>query len=212
MQEWSGVRVLGQISLYTKRGDCLAEESGELQMVSYGLSGIPVFQVSRYAARALEEGQKPYLVMDIMTAYSLQEVTEEIFCRQQSFPKWTGVDALDGMLHRKLAKVLLKSLGMDAGQGIGKWTTKQVEKVAERMKSWKLGIDAVSGFDKAQVTCGGVLTNQIDAHTMEVKTCPGLYITGELLDVDGICGGYNLQWAWTSGYLAGKSAASGSNS
>jgi hypothetical protein len=171
-----------------------------------------VFQVSRYAARALEEGQKPYLVMDIMTAYSLQEVTEEIFCRQQSFPKWTGVDALDGMLHRKLAKVLLKSLGMDAGQGIGKWTTKQVEKVAERMKSWKLGIDAVSGFDKAQVTCGGVLTNQIDAHTMEVKACPGLYITGELLDVDGICGGYNLQWAWTSGYLAGKSAASGSNS
>ena len=65
-------------------------------------------------------------------------------------------------------------------------------------------IKEVSGFEKAQVTAGGIATGQVDPDTMESKLCKGLYFTGELLDIDGICGGYNLQWAWTSGYLAGK--------
>jgi hypothetical protein len=210
MKEWSGVRVLGQISLYNRQGECLAEDQGELQMVSYGLSGIPVFQISRYVSRALQKKEQPYLVMDVMTAYTEQEIEEELSYRQHHFPKWTGVDVLDGMMHRKLAKVCLKSLGLDPGQSIGTWTPQQISAMADRMKNWKLGIEGVSGFDKAQVTCGGIGTGQIDSRTMEVKQYPGLYITGEMLDVDGICGGYNLQWAWTSGYLAGRSAAQNS--
>jgi hypothetical protein len=206
-KDWAGVRIQGEVFLHLQTGECIARERGELQMVSYGLSGIPVFQVSRYASRALECGDKPYLMMDMFPDYTVEELREELYHRIQSFPKWTGVDALDGMIHRKLAKVLLKSLGMDPGEGIGKWSREQTEKFVRRMKGWKLGIAQVSGFEKAQTTCGGVLTNQLDPATMEVKKQPGLYMTGELLDVDGICGGYNLQWAWTSGYLAGKNAA-----
>lgn len=207
MKEWAGVRISGCVSLFSKSGEYLAEDTGELQMVSYGISGIPVFQISRYAACALAAGDKPYLMADIMPSYTQEELERELTRRRKSFPKWTALDVLDGMMHRKLAGVLLKSLGIDAGICASQWGSREIVRIAERMKGWKLGIAEVGDFEKAQVTCGGVLTGQINPDTMEVKSQPGLYITGELLDVDGICGGYNLQWAWTSGYLAGKSAA-----
>lgn len=206
-KHWTGVRVQGKIVLYDGQDQLLAQDEGELQMVDYGISGIPVFQVSRYAAKALQRGDKVYLQMDILPEYSQEELGEELLRRQGSFPEWSGVDALDGMMHRKLAKVLLHSVGMESDQKIGQWKETQRQKLAQRMKGWKLGIEAVSGFEKAQVTCGGVATRQIDCHTMESKSYPGLYLTGELLDIDGICGGYNLQWAWTSGWLAGRAAA-----
>lgn len=206
MKEWAGVRITGRVSLFSRSGEHMAEDMGELQMVSYGISGIPVFQISRYASCALAGGDKPYLMMDIMPSYTQEELEEELNRRRESFPKWTALDILDGMMHRKLAKVLLKSLGMDTGLSAGKWDSQEIVRIAERMKEWKLGIARISEFEKAQVTCGGVLTEQINPDTMEVKSLPGLFITGELLDVDGICGGYNLQWAWTSGYLAGKGA------
>lgn len=207
MKGWTGVRVQGRIAVYGKASGLLAEDTGELQMVAYGISGIPVFQISRYVAKALEQGDKPYFIMDIMTEHTQQELWEELWDRKKNFSHWTSLDALDGMLHRKLAEVLLHSLGMNPKQPAGQWQESQIQRMAKRMKEWKLGIEAVSGFDKAQITCGGVETGQVDCHTMETVRYPGLYVTGELLDVDGICGGYNLQWAWTSGYLAGKAAA-----
>ena len=81
---------------------------------------------------------------------------------------------------------------------------KKIQQLAQKIKHNVLTIKEVSGFEKAQVTAGGLATGQVDPDTMESKLCKGLYFTGELLDIDGICGGYNLQWAWTSGYLAGK--------
>ncbi len=206
-KEWARIRVKGKISLYRHNGELLAEDEGELQMVSYGLSGIPVFQVSRYAARALEEGDKPYFLMDIMPGYSLEELEKEIARRSRYFQAYTGEQALEGMVHFVLGRVLLKSLGIKPGEKAGLWSGRDIHRIAERFKKWKVGISEMKGFDFAQVTTGGVLTSQIDPETMELKEYPGLYMTGELLDVDGICGGYNLQWAWTSGYLAGMAAA-----
>lgn len=206
MKKWGGVRIQGKITLYSKAGEQLAQDRGELQLVDYGISGIPVFQVSRYAAVALHQGDQPYLIMDIMEDYSLRELTQELEQRREALGQYQGVQALDGMLHSKLAAVLLKEAGLSAKQNAGSWSDRQLAKLAQRMKQWKLGIAAVSGFDKAQVTCGGVSTKEVDGKTMESRLCPGLYLTGELLDVDGICGGYNLQWAWTSGYLAGLHA------
>lgn len=207
MKNWTGVRVQGRVALYGKKGGLLAKEQGELQMAAYGISGIPVFQISRYAAKALQQGEKPYLLMDIMTEYSQEELEQELWKRKKDFSDWTALDALDGMMHRKLAAVLLHSLGMEPKHPAGQWTEQEIQRLAKRMKEWKLGIESVSDFDKAQVTCGGVACGQVDCHTMEAVRYPGLYIAGELLDVDGTCGGYNLQWAWTSGYLAGRAAA-----
>ena len=81
--------------------------------------------------------------------------------------------------------------------------------MAELIKHMELSVRGVGDFDKAQVTCGGVATEEVDPDTMESKCCDNLYLTGELLDVDGMCGGYNLQWAWASGYLAGRHAGKG---
>ncbi len=74
------------------------------------------------------------------------------------------------------------------------------------MKEWRLNPQATGGFDKAQVTCGGIPVSEINGDTMQSRICGGLYLAGEIADIDGICGGYNLQWAWTSGYIAGSSA------
>ena len=175
--------------------------------MSYGLSGIPFFQVSRYAARALETGDKPYLLLDILPDYSMEEVGQELTRRREAFADYPAEQVLEGMVHKVLGRVLLKSLGMNPKTRVVEWSERDIQRIADRFKNWKTGIAEVSGFDFAQVTTGGVLTGQLDPDTMEVKDHPGLYMTGELLDVDGICGGYNLQWAWTSGYLAGRAAA-----
>lgn len=206
MKNWTGVRVQGKVSLYSKQSGFLAEDTGELQMVAHGISGIPVFQVSRYAARALRQKEKVYILMDIMPDFTEEELEKELLWRKEQFGSWSSLEVLDGMMHQKLAAVLLHSLGMDERQPVTSWVQSDVLKMVQRMKSWKLGVAAVSDFEKAQVTCGGVSVAEIDRYTMECKKYPGLYFTGELLDVDGICGGYNLQWAWTSGYLAGMSA------
>ena len=206
-KEWAKIRVKGRVSLYNKAGELLAQDQGELQLVSYGLSGIPFFQVSRYAARALETGDKPYLLLDILPDYSMEEVGQELTRRREAFADYPAEQVLEGMVHKVLGRVLLKSLGMNPKTRVVEWSERDIQRIADRFKNWKTGIAEVSGFDFAQVTTGGVLTGQLDPDTMEVKDHPGLYMTGELLDVDGICGGYNLQWAWTSGYLAGRAAA-----
>lgn len=206
-KEWAKIRVRGRVELYSKAGELLAKDQGELQLVSYGLSGIPCFQVSRYAARALEQGDKPYLLLDILPDYPEEELEKELLCRRENFAAYTAEQALEGMVHQVLGRVLLKSLGLKPKDKAGEWGDRDIRRIAERFKHWKVGIERVNGFEFAQVTAGGVLTSQLDPDTMEVRKYPGLYMTGELLDVDGICGGYNLQWAWTSGYLAGTAAA-----
>lgn len=204
MKDWAGIRARGSVTLFDAGDNRLAEDRGDLQMVSYGISGIPVFQVSRFAARELAAGGCPYLRMDIMEAFQMEELCRMFEDRQRKSPEWSGTDMLEGMIHRRLAEVLLRSMGMEPGRKMGQWTEKEILRLAKRLKNWKFGIKDVSGFEKAQATCGGIDTSQVDAQTMEVKGYPGLYATGELLDVDGMCGGYNLQWAWTSGMLAGK--------
>ena len=206
-KEWAKIRVRGRVELYSKAGELLAKDQGELQLVSYGLSGIPCFQVSRYAARALEQGDKPYLLLDILPDYPEEELEKELLCRRENFAAYIAEQALEGMVHQVLGRVLLKSLGLKPKDKAGEWSDRDIRRIAARFKHWKVGIEQVNGFDFAQVTAGGVLTSQLDPDTMEVRKHPGLYMTGELLDVDGICGGYNLQWAWTSGYLAGTAAA-----
>lgn len=206
---WSGVRVDGQVSLYSDSGQCLGSDQGEIQMVSYGISGIPVFQISHLAARELEEGRHPYLLLDSMCEYSETELIEEWFRRKSTYSNLSlsVADVLEGMLPGKLAAAYIKEAGLQSGQKAETVHKKQWEDLASQIKKKRLLIRRVSGFEKAQVTSGGVSLEALHAKTMELRKYPGLYIAGELADVDGICGGYNLQWAWSSGYVAGRAAA-----
>ena len=112
-----------------------------------------------------------------------------------------------GMLNRKLAQALLKLAGIDPNTSCGSLTGKQLEKIRKELKEYEAVVMSVNPFANAQVCCGGVDANEVDGTTMESKICPGLYLAGEILDVDGICGGYNLQFAWSSGMIAGRCAA-----
>lgn len=204
----SGVRTDALLSLYIDGQKC-EQERGELQLADYGISGIPVFQISGRVSRLLYQGKEPYLKLDVMPDHTKEQVMEELLRRVNTYGVGRSLgDVLDGMLPDKLAKALLQALHKSPGDGAeilqeDRWRND----LADQIKDKKLHIRKVSDFDKAQVTTGGVALSELQADTLELIKYPGIYVTGELADVDGICGGYNLQWAWSSGHLAGQSAA-----
>ena len=116
-------------------------------------------------------------------------------------------DYFTGLFHDKIANVLLERADIPKDLPAGKLSQKQKESLCKQIKSFSTEIIDTNGFEQAQVSAGGVSTEEIDVHTMESRKIPGLYFAGEVMDVDGMCGGYNLQWAWSSGFLAGSHAA-----
>ena len=180
--ELAGVRISARVELMADR-KVVASEEGELQLTDYGISGIPVFQISRYAALHLYEGRNVQARLLFFPEISDEEIREYGNSHEKN--------QYQGLFPDKLLKVLLKE--NRAGESIS--------------RELLCTCTEVNGFDRAQVTCGGVRLDQVDGETLESRICPGLFLAGELLDVDGICGGYNLQWAWSSGYVAGRSAA-----
>lgn len=208
----AGIRTEAKISLYRSgrnSDEFLAEDTGELQLTDYGLSGIPVFQVSRYASEALNRKDTVSAVVD----FFLNLGSEELFaalCDQREYlhDRECGM-FLDGFFHKRLAQFFLKCAGIDQKKPVSGLTDQKLAKLTAQIKEQTFHVTATNSYDKAQVCMGGVKTTEIDSGTMESRLVPGLYFAGEILDVDGICGGYNLQWAWSSAYLAGVSAVGG---
>lgn len=199
----SGVRTEAEVSLYTGRR-LLAKEKGEILFADYGVSGIPVMQVSRYAAKALSEGKEVFLVLDFFPALSKDEIKNILAGRLNRNPRETIEEAFIGFLNKKLAYTALRESKVDVSLTLGQLREEQLERLALRLKEWKISISETNSFEQAQVTAGGVDTLQIDPSTMESKLVKGLFFAGEIVDVDGTCGGYNLQWAWSSGFAAGN--------
>ena len=166
-----------------KDGVVFAESMGEIQFTDYGISGPVVFEISRDACR--EKGQW-VCRLDFLPDISHDKL-HTLICRG-------GEEMLTGILHNRLGKVLAKAGDYDKTQ------------VIHKVKSFELTLAEPMGMDKAQVTAGGIVTQDFDPDTMESKLVPGLYACGEVLDIDGDCGGYNLQWAWSSGRCAGLHA------
>lgn len=205
-KQMAGIRTEARVRLQAD-GMTLASDRGELQITDYGLSGIPVFQVSRYAARALDEKKKVRVYVDFMPGWDDNESFRLLKKRALLLAYKPAEELFTGMLNRKLAQALLKLAGIDGKISCGSLTGKQLEKICKELKEYEAVVMSVNPFANAQVCCGGVDTCEVDETTMESKLCPGLYLCGEILDVDGICGGYNLQFAWSSGMIAGRSAA-----
>lgn len=205
LKGWSGVRTEGKISIYIDENK-IGENIGELQLTNYGISGIPVFQISRFASKAFYEKKKVSIVIDFLPIKGknifLQWIQRE---KKENAGKTVGHMAA-GIVNKKLALAWLKQCAISEKQKLEQLSEVQIETMVSTLKEWKMKVTDTNGFDQAQVTAGGVSLEEIYIDTMESKIIKGLYFTGEILDVDGICGGYNLQWAWTSGYLAGKAA------
>ncbi|MDO4788631.1 MAG: aminoacetone oxidase family FAD-binding enzyme [Johnsonella sp.] len=201
----AGVRVKTALRLYIE-DVFFREEFGEVQITDYGLSGIPVFQLSRTIARALAEGKKAELSMDLL--HFAEEGEAYLLSRHRD----TGLDTLEkfgnGLFNQKLWQAILKLASLEGKMRIGEENRKSLCKIlAKYLSEYRFLALSTAEYDKAQVCTGGVDLKEIDENTMESKLRKGLYFAGEVMDADGICGGYNLQWAWTSAYIAGKAAA-----
>ena len=197
----SGVRTDGRITLYI--GKETYREEGELLFAAYGLSGIPVMQVSRYASVALEKKIPVTAELDLFPALEITELTEEIARRFRMMRENTAEEALAGLCNHKLNYVLLQLCGMEPTKKAETYGKKEAVALAEKIKRFTVKITDTNGFEQAQACTGGVPLTELTEH-MESKLVTGLFITGELADIDGTCGGYNLQWAWSSGAAAGK--------
>jgi hypothetical protein len=202
----SGVRCDANLTLVAD-GTVQKTERGELQLADYGISGIPVFQISSPGARLLYEKRPVCVRIDFLPDLSAQEVLTEL---QRRFRRdgmgRSAADSLCGLLHQKLIPVLLRRAKININQKAGEVDNKAQERLADAIHAYPVTLTAVRDFSYAQVCSGGVRSDEIYPDTLESRLVPGLYFAGELLDVDGICGGYNLQWAWSSGYVAGNSA------
>jgi len=203
----AGVRTEGEITVF-ENGTPIATEKGELLFTEYGLSGIPVFQVSRFAGAALLRGSKVTCKIDLLPGYSVSELEQLLEHRITTLKKRTAEEVLIGLLNHKLNYIILKECNINPVEDSEKaYKTADLKQLAECYKKLTCLVTESNPFANAQVCAGGVDTTQIDENTMESKLVKDLYFAGELVDVDGTCGGYNLQWAWSSGYVAGHYAA-----
>lgn len=195
-----GVRANCHAAIY--RDESLHSQStGEIQFTEYGLSGPVIFEISRDAC----QGGGDWLCrLDLLPHVS----QEQLYCeldrrRQTSLP---AQELLTGVLHNRLGRVVAKASGLSLNGAVSELTDGELMSVCAAVKSFEVPLTEPLGMDSAQVTAGGILTEDFDPATMESKLVPGLYACGEVLDVDGDCGGYNLQWAWSSGRCAGSHA------
>ena len=202
----SGVRVQGTVEIYAD-DIFLASDTGEIQLTNYGISGIPVFQVSRYAAKALYQKQSVTAVLNFMPDMNKDEFLSFLQERITLCPHKTLDEFFTGIFPKKLCELWIRLSRLPKEMRVSDLSGEQLEKLVLLIQHLRTHITETNAFEQAQICCGGVDTTEINPDTLESNYVSGIYFAGELLDVDGICGGYNLQWAWSSGYVAGKEAA-----
>lgn len=205
-KQLAGVRAQGRVSLYWEDLP-MASDVGEIQLTNYGISGIPVFQVSRYAAKGLMQNRSVWAKLDFAPDFPEDAFLTFLKNRIRLHPERTMETFFTGLFHKSLAQVFLQRCGIDRTITVGALDEASLSSLVQTIKHFSTEVTGTKEMDQAQVTAGGIDVAEVDPATMESTKTKGLYLAGELLDVDGICGGYNLQWAWTTGYLAGKGAA-----
>lgn len=177
-----------------------AESAGEVQFTEYGLSGPAIFEISRAASVNKE---KRTVVLDLLREYSKEDIEELISARISAMPSLTAENLLTGMLQNRLGRTVVKYAGYDQNLPVTELNEGDISRIAKCIKSFRFDVIDTLSFDSAQVTAGGADITQFRADTLESRLVKGLYAAGEVLDMDGDCGGYNLQWAWSSGRRAG---------
>ena len=194
-----GVRVDCALTL-KRRAYVLAESRGELQFTDNGVSGPAVFDISR-AASTGGEGLELHIAL---LPLGEEEILELLRQRRERYPELAAGEILTGMLHNRLGRMVVKYAQIPAATPLRELADEALRDLVRACRDFALPVKGTEGFDHAQVTAGGLRTADFDPRTLESRLCPGLFACGELLDVDGDCGGFNLQWAWSSGRLAGR--------
>lgn len=201
-----GVKFPGIAGLYEK-DQLIKEDRGDILFTSYGISGPPILQLSRTALEYLNKGKRVGLRISIIHTKSQEELYEYLQYRFAFMPRKTIETGLIGLINKRLIIPILKEIGIDKNKQIAHISNEEIRKISSILTDLRFNIIGSKSWKDAQITAGGISTDEIDNSTMESKLIEGLYFAGEIVDIDGDCGGFNLQWAWSSGYIAGENAA-----
>ena len=200
-KEWDGVRCDSRVSLFIDN-EKIKEEFGEIQLTSYGISGICTFNISGIATKSLKLGKKVAVKINFLPTIEV-DFYNWMASRNNNIPNHTIEELLESVIPYKLMLVLLKNANIDRNSYWNNLSENDKKLLSTTIENFSIEIIGHHSFDKAQVATGGVSLNEINPLTMESRIIPGLYLVGELLDADGICGGFNLSFAFISGYIAG---------
>lgn len=199
----AGIRIDAKATLYADENPLISNR-GEVQLNARNISGIPIFQISGEAAKALASGKRCKVLLDFLPDFTETLLKEYLKDRILTNGYKNPVQFLTGLFPKKLCEVLCEQCHFVKNKSVIDFSEDDIIILCKLIKNFSIQIYETNGFEHAQCCGGGVSLEEIDPLTMESKKVSDLYFCGELLDVYGDCGGYNLQWAWTSGYLAGK--------
>lgn len=207
-QRIQGVKFVGTAEIL-HNNKSVAKDRGDILFANYGISGPPILQISRKAGELLQKGEEVVLKISLIDSIPIDELVEKLLLtRFKNKPAKTIEFSLVGLINKRLIPVVLKEAGIeDLRRPVLNLSVQECESIAKLMTDWRFKVRGTKGWSSAQVTAGGVATSEINQKTMESKVVPGLFFAGEIMDIDGQCGGFNLQWAWASGYIAGQHAA-----
>ncbi len=197
----AGVRSNGKVGIFVD-GVETAKDTGEIQYTDYGISGIPVFQVSRYAVKALDEKKDVQAYIDMLPDIDDKDTEYILEYRIINEGYKTVEQFFEGMINKKLAAMVCRRCNVDKGSIVSKLKISEIKKLIDCMKNFNIHIVGDKGFESGQICQGGVDLNDVSSSDMQSKKVKGIFFAGEVLDVDGKCGGYNLQWAWSSARAA----------
>jgi len=208
LKEWNGVRTDVKLSLF-EDDKLIKEESGEIQLTDYGISGICTFNLSNIVSRGLDKNKKEEISINFLPFIDCN--IYNWFIEKTSITGKNIKNLLKGILNDKLVNVILKKSNINSSKTFTDLSDLEKDNLINSCISFKVLVTSTNSFEKAQVCSGGVTLSEINLNTMESKKDKNLYIIGELLDITGDCGGYNLGIAWRSAYIAGNSIRSDSN-
>ncbi|MBE6072433.1 MAG: NAD(P)/FAD-dependent oxidoreductase [Clostridium butyricum] len=207
LKSLAGIKFDGSVSIFID-DKLVRRECGEVLFTDYGISGPPIMQLSYYASKALSKHSKVKLVVDMFPNKTKEEIDDFFSTHLSIFGYREISSALIGLINKKLIPTLLKDSGIrDIHSPCSNIDWKYINMFIKKLKNWEFNCIDTNGFSNAQVTVGGVNTKEISPTTLESKLVNNLYFCGEIMDVHGDCGGFNLQWAWSSGYTAAQAAA-----
>ncbi len=202
----SGVRAHGTVTAVIN-GQELAQDTGELQFTDYGVSGIPVFQISSFLSKGLYEKKDVLLKINLLPDFTTEQIIEELCYRKKIYEKESVLKLLNGLINQKLIDLIMNQLPFAKDKTVATLNDNDFCKLISALCELEVSVVKYRDFEFAQVCSGGIPVSDIDIYTLESKLVKNVFFAGEIIDVDGICGGYNLHFAWATGYIAGNAVS-----
>lgn len=207
LKQIKGVKFIGSSGIIINNKFVIAAE-GEILFTDYGISGPPILYVSRTASEHILNQEQVWLKISIINNISDKELDAYLQDRLQKQAHKSALLSMVGFINKRLIPIVLKEAGIiDTNKPAGQITSLERKRIVSILRDWRFAVTGTNPWQFAQVTAGGVDVRDINQKTMESKLVPGLFFAGEVVDIDGACGGYNLQWAWSSGAIAGLNAS-----